>query len=46
MMRIYTLDEVQDEFIGKIGTPERDQFKHTSNVTIEKGCSKKSKQPF
>ncbi|MFZ4542432.1 MAG: XRE family transcriptional regulator [Saprospiraceae bacterium] len=25
-MKIYTLDEVQDELLGKIGTPERDRF--------------------
>lgn len=25
-MKIYTLDEVKDDFIGKIGTPERDKF--------------------
>lgn len=25
-MKTYTLDEVKDDFIGKIGTPERDKF--------------------
>ena len=25
-MKTYTLDEMKDEFIGKIGTPERDKF--------------------
>ncbi len=25
-MKTYTLDELEDEFIGKIGTPKRDQY--------------------
>lgn len=27
-MKIYTLNEVQDELIGKIGTPNRDKFEY------------------
>lgn len=25
-MKIYTLDEIEDKYIGKIGTKERDKF--------------------
>ena len=25
-MKLYTFEEVQDEIIGKIGTPERDRY--------------------
>lgn len=25
-MKLYTLDEVKDELLGKVGTPERDSF--------------------
>lgn len=25
-MKLYTLDEVKDELLGKVGTPERDDF--------------------
>jgi hypothetical protein len=27
-MKTYTLEEVQDKLIGKIGTPERDRFEY------------------
>jgi hypothetical protein len=27
-MKTYTLDEVQDELLGKVGTPERDRFEY------------------
>lgn len=33
-MKTYTLDEVQDELIGKIGTPERDRFEKELNEEI------------
>ena len=25
-MKVYTMDEIKDEFIGKVGTPERDRY--------------------
>lgn len=31
-MKMYTLDEITDEFIGKIGTPERDKFEYELNM--------------
>ena len=27
-MKTYTLDQVQDNILGKIGTPQRDQFEY------------------
>jgi HTH-type transcriptional regulator / antitoxin HipB len=27
-MKVYTLDEVQDKLLGKVGTPERDLFEY------------------
>lgn len=33
-MRTYTLDEVQDELIGKIGTPERDKFEYELKMEL------------
>lgn len=29
-MKIYTLEEIEDKHIGKIGTPERDDYKKGS----------------
>ena len=31
-MKTYTLDEVQDQFIGKIGTPNRDKFEYELQI--------------
>jgi DNA-binding XRE family transcriptional regulator len=33
-MRTYTLDEVQDRLIGKIGTPERDRFEYELQMDL------------
>jgi DNA-binding XRE family transcriptional regulator len=33
-MKIYTLDEVQDELLGKIGTPERDKFEYELQMDL------------
>lgn len=33
-MKIYTLNEVQDELIGKIGTPERDSFEYELQMDL------------
>lgn len=33
-MKTYTLDQVQDELIGKIGTPERDIFEYELQMDL------------
>jgi DNA-binding XRE family transcriptional regulator len=33
-MKTYTLDEVQDKLIGKIGTPERDMFEYELKMDL------------
>ncbi len=33
-MKTYTLDEVQDKLIGKIGTPERDLFEYELQMDL------------
>ncbi|WP_031527863.1 helix-turn-helix domain-containing protein [Dyadobacter crusticola] len=33
-MRTFTLDEVQDELIGKIGTPARDRFEYNLQIDL------------
>jgi hypothetical protein len=33
-MKTYTLDETQDELIGKIGTPERDLFEYELQMDL------------
>jgi HTH-type transcriptional regulator / antitoxin HipB len=33
-MKIYTLDEVQDELIGEIGTPNRDKFEYELKMDL------------
>jgi DNA-binding XRE family transcriptional regulator len=33
-MKTYTLNEVQDELIGKIGTPERDRFEYELQMDL------------
>jgi HTH-type transcriptional regulator / antitoxin HipB len=33
-MKAYTLDEVQDKLIGKIGTPERDIFEYELQMDL------------
>lgn len=33
-MKTYTLDEVQDQFIGKIGTPNRDRFEYELQIEL------------
>ena len=25
-MKVYTLDEMEDKYIGRVGTPERDEY--------------------
>ncbi|KQS28264.1 helix-turn-helix domain-containing protein [Dyadobacter sp. Leaf189] len=33
-MKTFTLDEVQDELIGKIGTPARDRFEYNLQIDL------------
>ncbi len=33
-MKVYTLDEVQDKLIGKVGTPERDLFEYELQMDL------------
>lgn len=33
-MKTYTLDEIQDEIIGEIGTPERDRFEYDLQLEL------------
>jgi len=33
-MKTYTFDEVKDELIGKIGTPERDHFEYELQLDL------------
>jgi len=33
-MKIYTLDQVQDELIGKMGTPDRDLFEYELKIDL------------
>ena len=33
-MKIYTLDEVQDRLVGKVGTPERDKFEYELQMEL------------
>jgi hypothetical protein len=33
-MKTYTLDEVQDELLGKIGTSDRDKFEYALQMDL------------
>lgn len=33
-MKTYTLDEIEDKLIGKIGTPERDQYEYELQMDL------------
>jgi HTH-type transcriptional regulator / antitoxin HipB len=33
-MKVYTLDQVQDKLIGKIGTPDRDVFEYILEMDL------------
>lgn len=43
-MKTYTLDEVQDKLIGKIGTPERDLFEYELQMDLIGGAIKQTRQ--
>jgi len=43
-MKTYTLDEVQDQLIGKIGTPERDIFEYELQMDLIGKAIKQTRQ--
>jgi DNA-binding XRE family transcriptional regulator len=43
-MKTYTLDQVQDNLIGKIGTPERDKFEYDLQMDLIGKAIKKTRQ--
>jgi HTH-type transcriptional regulator/antitoxin HipB len=43
-MKTYTLDEVQDNLVGKIGTPERDQFEYELKLELIGQAIKQTRQ--
>jgi HTH-type transcriptional regulator / antitoxin HipB len=43
-MTIYTLDEVQDELIGKVGTPNRDRFEYELQMDLIGKAIKQSRK--
>jgi DNA-binding XRE family transcriptional regulator len=43
-MRTYTLDEVQDELLGKVGTPDRDKFEYELQMDLIGKAIKQTRQ--
>ncbi len=43
-MKTYTLEEVQDELIGKIGTPRRDRFEYELQMDLIGSAIKQTRQ--
>ncbi len=43
-MKTYTLDEVQDKLIGKIGTPNRDRFEYELKMDLIGKAIKQTRQ--
>ncbi len=43
-MKKYTLDEVQDQLIGKKGTPERDRFEYDLQMDLIGKAIKQTRQ--
>lgn len=43
-MKTYTLDQVQDELIGKTGTPERDLFEYELQMDVIGKAIKQTRQ--
>ncbi len=43
-MKTYTLNEVQDKLIGKIGTPERDKFEYGLQMDLIGKAIKQTRQ--
>jgi DNA-binding XRE family transcriptional regulator len=43
-MKTYTIDEVQDQLIGKIGKPDRDKFEYELQMDLIGQAIKKTRQ--
>ena len=43
-MKTYTIDEVQDKLIGKIGTPSRDRFEYELQMDLIGKAIKQTRQ--
>lgn len=43
-MKTYTIEQVQDKLIGKIGTPERDRFEHEIQMDLIGKAIKQTRQ--
>jgi DNA-binding XRE family transcriptional regulator len=43
-LKTYTLDEVKDEIIGKVGTPKRDSYEYELNMEVLSFMIKKARQ--
>jgi HTH-type transcriptional regulator / antitoxin HipB len=43
-MKTYTLDEVQDKLIGKVGTPNRDRFEYEFQMDLIGKAIKQTRQ--
>ncbi len=43
-MRFYTQEEIEDEFIGKEGTPERDKYEEEINMFLIGEAIKRARQ--
>ena len=43
-MKTYTLDEVQDRLLGKVGTPERDRFEYELQMDLVGKAIKQTRQ--
>ena len=43
-MKVYTLDQVQDKLIGKIGTPKRDVFEYELQMDLIGKAIKQTRQ--
>ena len=43
-MKKHTLDEVQDQLIGKIGTPDRDKFEYELKMDLIGQAIKQTRQ--
>lgn len=43
-MKTYTLDEVQDKLVGKVGTPDRDKFEYELQMDLIGKAIKQTRQ--
>ena len=43
-MKTYTIDEVQDKLIGKVGTPDRDRFEYELQMDLIGKAIKQTRQ--